>query len=121
MNAPAQLRPLPYNTKLFAAFRLHELPCQPFDNGSRSRTSPIAIHGATSLDEAVNAAIYTLSHKEKLLIRETDEESGKTTLHLFAVKKRARADFVRVGDRVERRERLYCERLCEIEGGILHG
>jgi hypothetical protein len=111
MIAAPYARPIPYTGKAFAAFRVTEAP---------ARTYPVRITGTpTNLDDALAESIGTFIFKEKLLIRETDDATGKTTLHLFAIKRKSAPDYVWVGNRQERVNRLYAEKVCEIDGGIL--
>lgn len=118
MNAPQIItapssRPTPYTGKTFAAFRITDAP---------ERTYPVRITGTPStLDQAVTESIGTFIFKEKLLIRETDEQTGKVTLHLFAIKRRSQPDYVWNGHRQERVHRLYAERVCSVDGAVLHG
>lgn len=104
-------RPIPYTGKTFTAFRVTESP---------ARTYPVQITGTpASVDEALAQSIGTFIQKEKLLIRETDDATGKTTLHLFAIKRRSTPDYVWVGGKQERVNRLYAELVCEIDGAAL--
>jgi hypothetical protein len=103
-------RPSLYAGKSFAAFRVTDNP---------ARTYPVQITGIPrTIDEARDAAIGTFIHKEKLLIRETDDATGRTTLHLWAVKKKA-AQWRWEGSVQIRFTPLFAEKLCEIDGALL--
>jgi hypothetical protein len=105
------LRPQAYTGKTYKAFRVTE----------SNRTHPHRIVGTpATLDEALNAALTgpsSLYHKDKLVIRES--EAGKVTLHVFAIKRKSKPDYVREGFETRRVQRLYAEPVCSIDGEIL--
>jgi hypothetical protein len=123
MNTPqlieAVARPTPYTGKTFAAFKLSDIGA----NGPKWRTSPIPLDGYfASLDQTRDAALTGRNqpgHKDCLLIRETDDATGATVLHLFAIKKKSTPDYVRDGFTTRAVHRLYAEKICEIDGSAL--
>lgn len=113
MNAPipalAPARATPFRAKTFAAFRITDNP---------ARTRPVQITGdPATLDQARDGALGTFIHGEKLLIRET--EDGRVTLHLYAIKRKSAPEYVWVGHEQKRVNRLYAEKVCEIDGRVL--
>ena len=100
-------RPRPYVAKTYAAFRL-----------SNGRTDRLTVEDAASLQAAVKAAQGLCLHKEQLMIREKDEETGAVTLHLFQI---------RQGKRTWRRDGfetvpffpLYADKVCTIDAAVL--
>jgi hypothetical protein len=117
MNAPQPIpaaRATRYTGKSFAAFRVT-------NDGKRTYPHPFAGEPET-IDQARDLALTgpkLIAHKDCLLIRETDEASGATVLHLFAIKKKSTPDYVRDGFTTRAVHRLYAEKICEIDGSAL--
>jgi hypothetical protein len=104
-------RTVRFTPKLFAAFRLDpQLP---------GRVFRIAPFSAADLDEALNDAKTRCSHKETLVIRETDQLSGETRLHLYAVKQKSRPTYVWEGHRQVAVRDLYLEPVCTLPAEVL--
>jgi hypothetical protein len=117
MNAPQPIpaaRATRYSGKTFAAFRVAH---------DTDRTYPMPFAGEpATIDQARDLALTgpkLIAHKDCLLIRETDDASGKSTLHLFAIKKKSTPDYVRDGFTTRAVHRLYAEKICEIDGSAL--
>ncbi len=106
--APDTARASRYSAKTYAAFRV-----------SDGRTDRLRLNAPASLTAAVGDAQLLCLHKETLLIRETDEETGAVKLHLYAIKRRSAPDYVHEGFVTRRVQRLYAEKLCEIDGAVL--
>lgn len=101
-------RALPYSAKRFDAFKVAGGKTYALDAG------------ATSLEDAVKAAQFRCFHKQHLVIRETDDETGDVTLHLFVIRKAAPKWVHPAGEIVPRRvEDLYAEAVCVVDGGML--
>lgn len=101
-------RPQPYSTLSFEAFRVTE-----------TRTFPLAAEGSALPDFLASAQVRCF-HKDKLLIRETDTETGTVKLHLYAIKKKAPKWIHPAGEIMPRRvEDLYADPLCIIDGQVL--
>lgn len=118
MNDLARTTPLdlrapgaqPYQTTHYAAFRLDE-----------RRTQPLRVDDQSSLTAALNSVLPLCIHKEKLAIRETDDVTGKTVLHLYAIKRKSAANYVWEGHRQVRVQTLYAEPLCSFDGDVVMG
>lgn len=109
-SAPA-LTLRPYATRTFAAFRVTE----------SNRTYPVTLHTTPgSLEAALNEALTRtlLCHKETLILRETDED-GAVSLHLYAIKRRSRPDYVHENHVTRAVHRLYAEKLAVVDGAVL--
>lgn len=115
MTALAQIsRATRYSPRTFTAFRATQ-------HQGKWRTDPIAIDSASTLEEAIAAAITRFLHKETLVIRETEDGAG-VTLHVFVIRKKApryiRGEFG-IGSR--RVEDLYADKIAELDGHVLAG
>lgn len=109
--SPSPTRTARYSPKRYEAFVI-------VDGRTYPRTYPTA---PTSLEEARDrAAMMFGNHKDKLLIRETDEATGDVKLHLYAIRKRAPSWVHPSGEFMPRRvEDLYPDPLCVIDGSVL--
>jgi len=76
-----------------------------------------------TLKEAVGAALrnHVLNHKDKLVIKATDEATGKATLHLYAVRRKSAPDYVWRNHVQVREHRLYVEPICDLSWAVLAG
>jgi hypothetical protein len=116
MNAPV-LSPFPrtatYRAISFTAFRVS-------DGGiGRGAIGRLNIGDVATLDEAVNAAKGQLLHKDQLAVREQDEITGAAKVHLFAIRRKSAATFVRIAGEVSRVQALYAEPICVLSGEVL--
>lgn len=100
-----------YSAKSFTAFRVSD----------GKHTIPLALSGAPrTLDDALAAAMVRTFHKDQLVIRETDEETGKVALHLYAIRRRAPQWIHQPGDILPKRVAdHYADPLCSIDGSVL--
>ena len=113
MATLAGIRPQRYVASTFAAFRVCEI-------GKGYRTYPAGDLGEPeSVEAAVAIAQHGCHHKERLVIRETDE-AGQIRLHVFAIKKRAPRWVHPAGELMPRRvEDLYADPICVIDGAAV--
>lgn len=102
----------PFTTKVFAAFRFD--PERPGMAGAR-----ILPLEAETLEQAVNEAKTRCVHKEVLAVRESDELTGETRVHLFAVKQKSRPSYVWQGHRQVAMRELYVEPICVLPAEVL--
>lgn len=100
-----------FSAKSFAAFRL--------DPERPGRAGPILPLAAQTLEEAVNDAKTRCIHKEVLAIREADELTGETRVHLFEVKQKSRPTYVWQGHRQVAVRELYVEPVCVLPAEVL--
>lgn len=107
----------PYTGKTFTAFKVTNIGFR----AAKWLTSPIPLDAHATVEEAKTAALTGQNqpgHKDHLLIRETDDETGKTTVHLFAIRKSA-PKFVRDGFATRRVEDLYADLVVVMDGEVL--
>lgn len=99
-----------YVPKTFAAFRIGE--------GGTSRLSI----DADDLQGALNAALPACIHKDKLAIREADEETGETVVHLYVIRRRAPMWVQPAGEIMPRRVcDHYAELVATLPGEVFGG
>lgn len=113
-NLPAGIRPSPFIGRRYAAFRLcHGLHARP-------SVLPIA-NGIATLEEAVSAALTSgkiIYHKDKLVIRETDDRG--TRLHIYAIRKKAAQWIHAPGEYLPKRvEDHYAYPVCVVDAELL--
>jgi hypothetical protein len=106
VTAPAFAPQLAAIGDSFAAWRsLYNGSCQPF------------VITATTLDAAVEQACAGCFHKDVLFVLHTAGLSGKSTLHIFAIKQRSRPNYVRSshGAHFVQQRPLYADKITSIQ------
>lgn len=100
-----------YHPAALTAFRISE-------DGRTGRLAlpPTAVDVAAALAAALPACLF----KEKLAIRETDEETGEVKIHLYAVRRKAPQWVHPAGEVLPRRVHdHYADPICVIPGEVL--
>jgi hypothetical protein len=90
-----------FHATTYRAFRL-----------DRGRARPLTIGDVSTLAETVEAAQLLCLHKEHLAIRE--EGGGKTSLHLYAIKRKSQPSYEGHGYDLRRVHTLYADPVCVI-------
>lgn len=110
MNAIAGIRPQAYQRVSFEAWRVAE-----------GRSSPIEMrHGVETIAEAVRAAQPACLHKETLLIKATDAETGASKVHVFMIRQKAPKWVHPAGELMPRRvQDLFADPVCVIDAAVL--
>jgi len=112
-NLPAGIRPQPFTATTWTAFRVSE-PGRTYP----SKTYPLAIGEQSSLTNAKNAGAIHCRHKDRLVIRETDDSGSR--LHVYAIRKKAPQWVHQPGEFMPRRvEDLIADPVCVIDEGAL--
>jgi hypothetical protein len=123
MNATAPMLRDPraerFTPKLFLAFRLVESR-NGFTKATGWKSYPLPLGDPPeTLTEAMTAATAAcLLHKDRLAIRETDELTGATVLHLYAVKQKSTPRYVHRDHRTVPVRDLYLEPICSVPGEV---
>jgi hypothetical protein len=104
------VRPSRYQPRSFAAFRLTNVSAS---KTPKWKTVPIEIGQVSSATEAVEQAKLRCFHKDRLAVREADE-NGDISLHLYAVKQQSQPIYVPDGLELRRQLRLYVDPICTI-------
>ncbi|HEX5183622.1 MAG TPA: hypothetical protein VFW19_10785 [Allosphingosinicella sp.] len=101
-----------FATKTFAAFRIaDDMP---------GRSYRLAFDGRPrDLEDALNQTKVRCFHKDKLVIRETDELSTAVEFHLFAIKQKSRPRYEYKDHRQVAVRDLYAELICVLPAGVL--
>jgi hypothetical protein len=109
-----------FSPKLFLAFRLVESR-NGFTGATGWKSYPVPLGDPpATLDEAMTAATANcLAHKDRLAIRETDQLTGATVLHLYAVKQKSAPRYVWKDHRQQAVRDLYLEPICSVPGEVL--
>lgn len=112
------VRPGVYRTKRFEAFHV----------SAPNRTYVVRLkEQPANLQEAVSAALLTVLFvaKDRLVIKETDDERETVTLHIYAIKKQSRPTRVYRDYAYHNVHQHYADPVCAIDGkqlGVpLHG
>ena len=104
-------RPVRYGDLSFKAFRIAE------SNGRLSRLQIADDH--VTVEEAIDDAKLRCIHKDKLLIRSFNDRTGEVRLHLYAIKRQSRANYVYRDYQTVREHPMYAEAICVIDGEAL--
>lgn len=111
--AARQARTERFSPVRFRAFRIDT-------SISRQPIVPIPLRSPpASLEEAVNEAKQACFHKDKLVVREANEITGDTMLHLYAVKKKSTPARVYRDYAYHNVAQLYVEPICALYGEAL--
>lgn len=101
-----------FATTTFTAFKLVD--------DLKGRCYPIQFEASPAmLEEAVNAGLLRCHHKDKLVVRETNELTGETRLHIYAVKKKSAPTRVYRDYAYHNVHSLYVEPVCVVPAEVL--
>lgn len=109
MTALAPSKPAPYQAVQFEAFRV-----------SGGQTARLSLGAVATLDEAVRSAAPACLFKEQLVIRERDEETGGTRLHIFTIRRKAPTWLTLPGEHLPTRtQQQFADLVCSVDEGVL--